>query len=122
MTPSDPEPAPKPRRRRSTRAAREQARAAQAAADSAKPIDPVVWIILGGLILFVAFWTWADPVTFAEAGQPSSQSVFQLVPLFMIRIFGRTPAVIILLVLGGIPLAWGMYGWLRRRFAKRGDT
>jgi hypothetical protein len=117
MTPSDPEPAPKPRRRRTTRAAREEARATQAAADAAKPIDPAIWVLLGGLILFVAFWIWVDPETFVNAGhQPS---VFQIIPAFMVGIFGRTPAALILTVLGGIPLAWGVYGWLRRRFGKQ---
>ncbi len=104
------DPEPKPKRRR-TQAAREEAQAAQAD----KPIDPRVWIILGGLILFVALWTWLDVRTFAEAGQPSDQSIFQLVPLLLIQIFGEMPAVIILVVLGGIPFVYGVIGWLRSR-------
>ena len=110
-----PEPAPKPKRKRKSAAEKEAERLAQARADAARPVDPLIWIIVGGLILFVALWTWLDPVTFAEAGQSKDQSIFQLVPLFMIRIFGRMPAVIILTVLGGLPLAWGIIGWLRKR-------
>jgi hypothetical protein len=113
MTTSDSEPPPK--RKRRTKAEIEAERQAQAAAEAAKPIDPLIWIILGGLILFVALWTWLDPVTFAEAGQPANQSIFQLVPLLLIRLMGRTPAIVSLTLLGGIPLAWGIIGWLRKR-------
>ncbi|MEO8395535.1 MAG: hypothetical protein ABI700_21250 [Chloroflexota bacterium] len=118
MTTTDPEPTPKPKRPRKTAAEREAERQAQMAAEAAKPIDPIIWIILGALILFVALWTFLDPVTFANAGQPSSQSIFQLVPLFMVKIFGRTLAIVILTVLGGIPLVWGIVGWLRKRLGK----
>lgn len=113
---TEPEPAAKPKRKRKTKAEREAERQAQAAADAAKPIDPLIWIIVGAGILFFAFWTWADPVTFANAGQ--NPSIFQLIPVLMIRIFGQTPAVIILTVLGIIPLAFGVIGWLRKRFGK----
>ena len=118
MTIPDPEPTPKPKRKRRTQAEIEAERQAQAASEAAKPIDPMIWIILGALILFVAAWTFLDPVSFAEAGQPADQSIFQLIPLFMVRIFGRTPAILILTVLGGIPLVWGIVGWLRKRFGK----
>jgi hypothetical protein len=111
-----PEPAPKPKRKRKTAAEREAERQAQAAADAAKPIDPLIWIILGALILFVAFWMWIDPVTLAESG--NNPSIFQIIPVFMIRIFGQTLAAIIITVLGAIPLVWGIIGWLRRRVGK----
>ncbi len=118
MIPTDPEPAPKPKAKRKTAAEREAERQAQMAAEAAKPIDPIIWIVLGALILFVAAWTFLDPISFAEAGQPADQSIFQLVPLFMVRIFGRTLAIVILTVLGGLPLVWGIVGWLRKRFGK----
>ncbi len=117
MMAADPQPTPKSRRRRQTKAERDAERAAEAA----KPIDPVVWMILGALILFVALWTWLDPVSFAEAGQPADQSIFQLVPLFLIRIFGKAPAVILLTILGGIPLVWGIVGWMKKCFGSTED-
>ncbi len=117
MTPVEPEPAPKPKRKRKTKAERQAQAAAQATA-AAKPIDPMVWIILGGLILFLALWTWLDPVGLADAGQRADQSIVQYVPLLLIRLIGRTPAVVILTVLGGIPFIWGIIGWLRKRFGK----
>jgi hypothetical protein len=118
MSAADPEPTPQPQRKRRTKAEIEAERQAEAAAEAAKPIDPIIWVILGMLILFFAFWTWLDPVTFAEAGQPSSQSVLQLIPLLLIRFVGRIPAILILTVLGAIPLVWGIIGWLRKRFGK----
>ena len=123
MTELDPEPTsepkPKPKRKRRTKAEIAAERKAEAAAEVAKPIDPMVWVIIGGLILFVALWTWLDPVTFANAGQTQDQSIVQYVPLLMIRIFGKTPAILILSVLGGIPLVWGVIGWLRKRFGRK---
>ncbi|MBC7812117.1 MAG: hypothetical protein H7175_13265 [Burkholderiales bacterium] len=116
MTTNDSEPTANRKRPRKTKAERDAELAAQAAAEAAKPIDPIVWMILGGLLLFVALWTWLDPVTFAEAGQAKDWSVFQLVPLLLVRVFGKTPAVIIMTVLGLLPLAWGIKGWLRKRF------
>ncbi|MCC6804683.1 MAG: hypothetical protein IT319_17505 [Anaerolineae bacterium] len=115
---ADPELTPKPKRKRKTKAEREAERQAEAAANAAKPIDPVIWIIVGAGILFFALWTWLDPITFATAGQ--NPSIFQLIPVVMIRIFGETPAILILTVLGVIPLAFGIIGWLRKRFGKAG--
>ncbi len=111
MTPVEPEPTPK--RKRKTKAQRDAEREAQAS--SAKPTDPMVWIILGGLILFLALWTALDPQGLADAAQPADQSIVQYVPLLLIHLFGRTPAIVLLTVLGGVPLAWGMIGWLRKR-------
>jgi hypothetical protein len=110
-----PDPTPKPKRKRKTRAEREAERQAEFAAQMAKPIDPVIWIILGGLILFIAAFTYLDPVTLAEAGQPSDWSPLQLVPLFLIGIFGKPAIVCGMTAVGGLSLAAGVYGWLRNR-------
>jgi len=48
---ADPDPTPK--RKRKTRAEREAERQAEAAANAAKPIDPLIWIVLGVALLFV---------------------------------------------------------------------
>lgn len=118
----DLEPFEKPKRKRkrktnAKRAERQAERIAQADANLDKPIDPLVWILLGGVLLFIALFTWLDPVTLAEANQQGREwSWFQLVPLFLVRTFGHTPAVIIMTVLGLLPLGWGIIGWLRKRF------
>jgi hypothetical protein len=112
---------PKPKRPRMTKAEREAARAAKLEAEERakyKPIDPMVWLILGALILFVAAWTWLDPVSLAEAGQPKDQSIFQLIPSFLIMFFGKNSAVLMLTILGTIPFLSGLIGWLRKRFRK----
>jgi hypothetical protein len=112
---STPDPTTKPKRKRKTRAEREAEQQAEFAAQMAKPIDPIIWIILGGLILFFAGFTYLDPVTLAEAGQPKDWSPLQLVPLFLISLFGKTATVCGMTALGGISLAAGVYGWLRKR-------
>jgi hypothetical protein len=117
-----PDPTPKPKRKRKTRAEREAERLAEQQAMLAKPIDPVIWIILGGLILFIAAFTYLDPVTLAEAGQPSDWSPLQLVPLFLISIFGKPATVCVITALGGISLAAGVYGWLRKRLNGPDDS
>jgi hypothetical protein len=117
-----PDPTPKPGRKRKSRAEREAARQAALASEAAKPIDPIIWIILGGLILFIAAFTYLDPVTLAEAGQPSDWSPLQLVPLFLISLFGKTATVCGLTALGGISLAAGVFGWLRKRLQDPPET
>ncbi|MBI1257791.1 MAG: hypothetical protein GC204_10005 [Chloroflexi bacterium] len=116
MTTPDLEPTPKPKRKRRSKAEIEAARQAEAAAEAAKPIDPMIWIILGGLLLVVAAWIWLDPVSFANAGQPADQGFLQIIPSFMVRIFGKTPTVLILAIPGTLSLIWGVIGWLRKRF------
>lgn len=111
MTP-DPEPTPK--RKRRTKAEIEAARQEQMRAEAAKPIDPLVWVLLGAAILFIAFFAWFDPVTLETSG--NNPSIFQLIPGILARLIGATPAAIVLTVLGAIPLVWGIVGWVRKRF------
>src|SRR5205085_2130778 len=82
-----------------------------------RPIDPVVWIILGGLILFITGLTYLDSMLIADAGQPKDFSLFQLLPALLVRLFGRMPTVIGLGLLGGFSLVAGVIGWLRKRSA-----
>ncbi len=117
MNPSDSEPPSKSKRKRRTRAEIEAERQAKADAEAEaadEPIDPKVWIIFGGLILIIAAWTWLDPTSFAEAGQTSDRNILQYLPLLLIQLVGRNPALIILILLGGIPLIWGIVGWVRK--------
>lgn len=104
---------PTPKRKRKTRAEREAERQAEAAANAAKPIDPLVWILLGGALLFVALMTWIDPETLANAG--SNPSILQFIPVLLIGMFGHTVASILLTAAGAIPLVFGVVGWLRKR-------
>jgi hypothetical protein len=48
-------------------------------------------------------------------------SPLQLVPLFLIRLFGKPATVCGLTALGGLSLAAGVYGWLRNRLNKPGE-
>jgi hypothetical protein len=109
------EPEPKPKRKRRTKAEIEAERQAQARAEADKPIDSLVWVLLGAAILFIAFFAWVDPVTLAESG--NNPSIFQYIPGILARLIGETPAAIVLTVLGVIPLVWGIGGWLRKRGA-----
>lgn len=111
MTTSDP--SPQPKRKRRTKAEIEAERQAQMRADAAKPVDPLVWILLGAAILFIAFFAWVDPVTLAESG--NNPSIFQYIPALLARMIGETPAALALTVLGAVPLVWGIIGWLRKR-------
>jgi hypothetical protein len=111
MTTSDP--SLQPKRKRRTKAEIEAERQAQMRAEADKPIDPLVWVLLGAAILFIAFFAWVDPVTLAESG--NNPSIFQYIPAILARMIGETPAAIVLTVLGAVPLLWGIVGWLRKR-------
>lgn len=107
------DPDPPPKRKRRTKAERDAADAARRAELAAQPIDPLVWILLGVALLFVAVMTWLDPVTLANSG--NNPSILQFIPVLLIRILGHTLASILLTVLGAIPLVWGIVGWVRKR-------
>ena len=113
MAAPDSEPTATPKRKRKTSAEREAERQAEAAANAAKPIDPLIWIVLGVALLFVALMTWLDPETLANSG--NNPSIFQFIPVLLIGIFGHTLASILLTVVGAIPLVFGVVGWLRKR-------
>jgi hypothetical protein len=103
-------------RKRKTKAQREAERSAQMKAETEKPIDPKIWLFLGGLLLFVALFIYVDPLTFAEAGQPGGEGMWiRDVLVIIVGILGKTPTVIVLGFVSLLSIGWGLRGWLRQR-------
>lgn len=109
------EPEHKPRRKRKTKAEKEAERAAEIA-ELNKPIDPIIWILLGAPLLLVAACVYFDPIGFSNALQPSDQNWIFVILTFAVGIFGKNPTTLILTVIGLLSLGWGTIGWLRKRF------
>jgi hypothetical protein len=102
----------KPARKRKTQAEKDAERLAKIN----KPIDPKIWLFLGGLLLFVALFIFVDPITFAEAGQPGGEGMWiRDVLVILVGILGQIPTVIVLGVVSLLSLGWGVRGWLRQR-------
>jgi drug/metabolite transporter (DMT)-like permease len=108
-------PEPKSPRKRKTKAERDAELAAQMAEEAAKPIDPLIWLILGGLLLVIGGFIYLDPMSFAEAGQASDNSFLRILFVMLVGVFGKNPTAIILSVLGLLSLLWGIRGWLREK-------
>jgi hypothetical protein len=102
----------KPARKRKTQAEKD----AERLAEINKPVDPKIWLFLGGLLLFVAVFIFLDPITFAEAGQPGGEGMWiRDVLVILVGILGKTPTVIILGALSLISFGLGIRGWLTQR-------
>jgi len=84
-------------------------------ADAEKPIDPQVWLLLGGILLFLGVCIYFDPVGFADAGQTGNVSWIQTILVLITGFVGKNPTAAILGVLGLLSLGWGVRGWLRQR-------
>ena len=109
------EEAKKSGRKRRTKAEIDAARAAEAD----KPIDPVIWLILGGLLLFVAGCIFFDPIGFASAGQSQTDGMWiRDILVIVVGIFGKNPTALILAVVALLSLGWGVRGWLQKRAEK----
>jgi len=110
--------AAKPRRKRKTKAEQE----AERLAEINKPIDPLVWHLLGGLLLVVALCIFFDPIGFATAGQPGGEGMWiRDVLVIIVGVLGKNPTAIILTALALLSLGWGVRGWLRKRSGADGE-
>ncbi len=102
----------KPARKRKTQAEKD----AERLAEINKPIDPKIWLFLGGLLLVVALFIFFDPVTFAEAGQPGGEGMWiRDVLVIIVGILGQIPTVIVLGAVSLLSIGWGGRGWLNQR-------
>jgi drug/metabolite transporter (DMT)-like permease len=83
--------------------------------EAAKPIGPLIWLILGGLLLVIGGFIYLDPMSFAEAGQASDNSFLRIFFVILVSVLGKNPTAIVLSVLGLLSLGWGIRGWLRNK-------
>ena len=105
----------KPKHKRKTKAEKEVERMAQAKAEAEKPIDPQVWLLLGGILLFLGVCIYVDPIGFAEAGKVGNVGLLQMILVFVTGFIGKNPTAVILGIVGLLSLGWGVRGWLRKR-------
>jgi hypothetical protein len=118
MSASDPESTSKPKapRKRKTKAEKQAELAAQMAAQASGPLlPPEIWMALGAALLIVAACVFFDPIGFAEAGQPSDDTILRTVIVFLVGTVGKNPVSIVCGVGGAFALIWGFIGWLKKR-------
>lgn len=112
-----PEPQVKPKRPRKTKAEREAARQAKLQAEADKPIDPVVWILFGGILLIVTFFMFIDPYGTTTTDTRGAEGV-QFVLAIIYGILGKNLATALLGGIGAISLIFGIVGWIKKRFGQ----
>ena len=86
-------------------------------AEADKPIDPVVWILLGGILLVVTLFMFLDPYGSTNTQTRGAEGV-QIVLAIIYGILGKNLATALLGGIGAISLIVGIMGWLKKRFSK----
>ena len=112
-----PEPDAIAKRPRKTKAEREAERQAKLKAEADKPIDPIVWILFGGILLVVTLFMFLDPYGSTNTQTRGAEGV-QIVLAVIYGILGKNLATILLGGIGGISLIWGIIGWFKKRFGR----
>ena len=112
-----PEPDAKSKRPRKSKAERENERQAQLKAEINKPIDPVIWIFLGVVLLVVTLFMLLDPYGSTNTQTRGAEGV-QIVLAIIYGILGKNLATILLGGLGGLSLVVGIIGWVKKRFGQ----
>jgi len=112
-----PEPDIKPKRPRKSKVEREAEHQAKLKAEVDKPIDPVVWILLGAVLLVVTLFMFLDPYGSTNTQTRGAEGV-QIVLAIIYGILGKNLATILLGGLGGLSLVVGIVGWIRKRFGQ----
>ncbi len=116
-----PEPDAIPKRPRKTKAERETDRQAKLKAEADKPIDPIVWILFGGVLLVVTLFMFLDPYGSTNTQTRGAEGV-QIVLAVIYGVLGKNLATILLGGVGGGSLIWGIIGWLKNRFGQIDKT
>jgi hypothetical protein len=90
----------------------------QDAAAVDKPIDPIVWILLGVLLIGVAAFFYLDVSSAAGADTRSGGSGVQIVFDVVYAVLGRNLAFAVFGGIGALSLVWGAVGWVKKRAAR----
>ena len=112
-----PEPEAVPKRPRKSKAEREAERQAKLKAEADKPIEPMVWILFGGILLLVTLFMFLDPYGSTNTQTRGAEGV-QIVLAIIYGILGKNLATLLLGSIGSISLIVGIIGWLKKRFGK----
>ena len=112
-----PEPKAAVKRPRKTKAEREAERQDKLKAEADKPINPLIWIEFGGLLLVVTLFMFLDPYGTATTDTRGAEGV-QIVLAIIYGIFGKNLATALLGGIGAISLIFGIVGWLKKRFGQ----
>jgi len=115
-----PEPEATAKRPRKTKTEREAERLAKMKAEADKPIDSMVWILLGGILLIVTLVMFLDPYGSTNTQTRGAEGV-QIVLAIIYGILGKILTTLLLGGLGAISLIVGIIGWLKKRFGQSAD-
>ena len=106
---------PKPPRK--TKTEREAERQAKLKAEIDKPIDPIIWILLGGVLLLITLFMFLDPYGSTNTQTRGAEGV-QVVLAIIYGILGKNLATLLLGGIGSISLIVGIIGWFKKRFGQ----
>ena len=109
-----PEPEAIPKRSRKTKAERETEHQAKLKAEADKPINPVVWILLGGILMVITLVMFLDPYGSTNTQTRGAEGV-QFVLAIIYGILGKNLATLLLGGISSISLIVGIVGWLKKR-------
>ena len=112
-----PEPKTTPTPPRKTKAEREAERQAKLKSETDKPIDPIVWILLGAVLLVVTLFMFLDPYGSTNTQTRGAEGV-QFVLAIIYGVLGKNLATLLLGSIGTISLIVGIIGWLKKRFGQ----
>ncbi len=110
-------PEPQAKLPRKSKAEREAARQAKLKAELDKPIEPVIWIFLGVILLVVTLAMFLDPYGSTSTQTRGAEGV-QIVLAVIYGILGKNLATVVLGGLGGLSLVVGVIGWFKKRFGQ----
>ncbi|MEP6987010.1 MAG: hypothetical protein ABI970_15500 [Chloroflexota bacterium] len=108
-----------PKHPRKTKAEREAERQAKLKAEADKPLDPMIWILFGGILLIVTVVMFIDPFGATDTQTRGAEGV-QFVLAIIYSVLGKNVATLLLGALGSISLIVGIVGWFKKRLGQSG--